>query len=186
MKKIKKNFGIMLVLAGALGFYSCDKITTDVKVSDITLEMKEISVVADDAKGDGTLNKFRVTETFTLEEIAAEVMEYQKKISDVTVGKVTIIISSKTGTEVKDFMLRADGITKSFTLSEYKFGTPFVVTQKVADNLVDIGTQVLLKLFSDGKITLTALGSTDMEIGEKLDVKIIFGNLKLVVRPLKI
>ena len=185
MKKIKKNLGIMLVLAGALGFYFCDKITTDVKVNDINLEMKNIAVEADDAKGDGTLNKFSITETFTLEEIAKDVMEYQSKISDVKVGKVTVIISSNTGTEVQQFMLQADGITKSFTLSEYKFGTPFVVTEKVADNLIDIGTQVLLKLFTNGKITITARGKTDVEIGEKLDVKIIFGSLKLVVKPLK-
>ena len=177
------NFGVALVLlAGMFALYSCEKVTIDVPVDSIVVELKDIQVVEGPVaksgmarlSADDELNEFLETREVKLSDLSLEneVTKYQSRITDATVGTASITITSAGGggTVVKDFLLQVDGVHR-ISIAQYNLGTAYT------DDLQDFCQKVLLNMFLNGKISVTVSGKTDVTAGEKLNVIITMDNV---------
>ncbi len=174
---VKAMFAVCL-----LACYSCgDKLTVEVPVSSMTIELEDI-LVGDGSKS--TLSPFSATETVLLsaiQGISDEAMEYRSKIESIEVGatsSISIIATDSVGTLVEEFLLSANDVG-DFTIPQYNLGMLY------SDNIHDFASKVLTKLFVSEEVTLTASGKTDIPSGKKLKVKIMLEDIRLITNVLK-
>ena len=165
----------LMLLAGMFMLYSCEKVTVDVPVDSIVVELKDIQVVEGSAaksgiaskSADGELNEFLETRDVNLSDLSLgnEVTKYQSRIKDATVGTASITITNAggDGTVVKDFLLLVDDVHR-LSIAQYDLGTEYTA------GLRNFCQKILLNLFLNGKISVTASGKTDVTAGEKLNV----------------
>jgi len=179
----------LILFVSAFVLYSCDKVTVDVPVESIVLELDDIPVVGASAsasamslKSADELNSFDVSRDIALNDLSlgSNITKYQSQIKDAKISTATIVITAPAGegTVIKNFSLQVTGVSKVFTIDEYTLGT-----EHTAD-LKSFCEQTLLKLFSDGSIHIKASGETDVTAGEKLTVTITMGDVTIKAKAL--
>ena len=185
-EKRKSNFRFsifnvsLIALVCMFAFYSCDPIreaaTQKFPVSSASFELNEINVDQGTAKSD-ELNTFNSVQPITLRDVLGfsdEILEYQSKIKDITVGYVIITITSPDNEEgiVKDFSLLADGISGGFNITQYTLGEELRVS--TAD-ILNFSADLLHDVFLHD-VTIRVAGKTNLPAGEKLIVNVTMGD----------
>ena len=178
------SFSVSLMLASAFVLCSCEKVTVDVPVDRIVIELDDILVEDGSTsksglalKSDDGLNKFDVTRDVNLSDLSLDndVLKYQSRIKDVIVGapSITVTSASGEGTVVKDFVMKVDGV-HSISIAQYNLGSEY--TADLAD-LQTFCQKAILNLLLKGSISVALSGKTDVAAGESLNVEIVMNDV---------
>jgi len=179
------SFQLVVALVCLLAFSSCDKINETIKIplESITIELDNI-LVEDSSSQKSAFNYFNVMQTIDssfIKGLSEEAVKYQSHIESIEADSACIIITTTdlSGTVVEEFLLKADGLS-DFGISEYLLGMSYM------NGVEAYITQFMLKLLKDNSIDINISGKTDVQSGEKLQVKITLTNLTLIAKVLKI
>ena len=179
-----------VAVAGLLSFYSCDKVAESTKlnvpVEKATIELGDIPVENGAAPLNGmytseTLNHFNVSRVITLEDIEGltqDALSHQSQISDIDIADASITIvanDDETGTVVKDFVLKADGVPNTLSIPHYELGTVF------AENVQPFAAAMVLKMLMTNSVSIEVSGKTDVTSGKNLQAKIELKDITLMV-----
>lgn len=172
MKKV-----IILAALAIASLTSCDKVTTNIEVDDVTFDFEAITAGSPSSssisRNAAMTSTFSVTRSVSLAEIgSSELMKYADRITKIAVNSSLLKVTIEPSGEytVTNLTVSAVGVPGSLVVPEYVIGDVFTPPA----NMETYTIAFIMKLLNNEPIEVTVSGQTDAPTGVK--VKISYEN----------